>query len=206
MKTFTAIAAVACGLCASSAFAQDQVLEAKASFLFNGAQIEISRDTDTAPQHAATFAGISNTCGAPCIAPMEVAGGVPTFGETEVLSFLVNEVANSTGLLVDARMPNDRAKGFIPGSVNLPYATLDAGTSFLSEIFTALGARALNGEFNFADAQSLLVYDTGPSSDDAGRLVNNLLAAGYPAEKIKYYRGGMQVWAVLGFSIEGTGS
>ena len=206
MKKITAIGAVACGLFASTAFAQDQAFEAKASFVFNGEQIKISRDTDTAPQHAATFAGISNTCGAPCIVPMEVAVGVPTFGETEVLNFLLNDVANSSGLLVDARMPNDRAKGFIPGSVNLPYATLDAGTTFLSEIFTALGARALNGEFNFADAQSLLIYDTGPSSDDAGRLVNNLLAAGYPAEKINYYRGGMQVWAVLGFSIEGSGS
>ena len=206
MTKLTAIGAVACGFFASAAIAQDQAFEAKASFVFNGAQIEISRDTDAAPQQAATFAGISNTCGAPCIVPMQVASGVPTFGETEVLSFLVNEVANSTGLLIDARMPNDRAKGFIPGSVNLPYATMDAGTTFVTEIFTALGARALNGAFNFADAQSLLVYDTGPSSDDAGRLVNNLLAAGYPAEKIKYYRGGMQVWAVLGFSIEGTGS
>ena len=206
MKKLTAIGAVACGMFASAAFAQDQALEAKASFVFNGEQIKISRDTETAPQHAAAFAGISNTCGAPCIVPMEVAGGVPTFGETEVLSFLVNEVANSTGLLVDARMPNDRAKGFIPGSVNLPFATLDAGTTFTTDIFTALGARAQDGAFDFTNAQSLLVYDTGPSSDDAGRLVSNLLAAGYPAEKIKYYRGGMQVWAVLGFSIEGTGS
>lgn len=206
MRKLTAIGAVACGLFASVAFAQDQALEAKASFVFNGEQIQISRDTGTALQHAATFAGVSNTCGAPCIVPMEVAQGVPTFGETEVLSFLINEVANATGLLVDARMPNDRARGFIPGSVNLPYATMDSGTSFLTEIFTALGARALDGAFNFADAQSLLVYDTGPSSDDAGRLVNNLLAAGYPSEKIKYYRGGMQVWAVLGFSIEGAGS
>lgn len=206
MRKLTAIGAVACGLFASVAFAQDQALEAKASFVFNGEQIQISRDTGTALQHAATFAGVINTCGAPCIVPMEVAQGVPTFGETEVLSFLINEVANATGLLVDARMPNDRARGFIPGSVNLPYATMDSGTSFLTEIFTALGARALDGAFNFADAQSLLVYDTGPSSDDAGRLVNNLLAAGYPSEKIKYYRGGMQVWAVLGFSIEGAGS
>ena len=29
---------------------------------------------------------------------------------------------------------------------------------------------------------------------------------GYPPDKLGYYRGGMQVWAVLGFSIEETGS
>jgi rhodanese-related sulfurtransferase len=206
MKKWTAICAVVGGLYAAAGFAQEQALEAKASFIFNGEQIQISRDTESAPKQAATFAAISGTCGAPCIAPMEVAQGVPTFGETEVLTFLVKEVANSTGLLVDARMPNDRAQGFIPGSVNLPYATLDTGAAFLGEIFNALGVRELEGFYNFTDAQSLLVYDTGPSTDDAGRLINGLLAAGYPAEKIKYYRGGMQVWAVLGFSIEGSGS
>ncbi len=206
MNKWTAICAVAVGFYASTGFAQEQALEAKASFIFNGEQILISRDTDNAAHYAAAFAGVNGTCGAPCIAPMKVAANVPTLGETEVLSFLVDEVANSTGLLIDARMPQDRAQGFIPGSVNLPYATLDSGTAFVTEIFTALGARTLNGAFSFADAQSLLVYDTGPSTDDAGRLVKNLLAAGYPAEKIKYYRGGMQVWAVLGFSIESSGS
>lgn len=206
MRIRTAIGAVVCGFFASTAFAQDQAREAKASFVFNGEQIKIQRDVDKASAHAAAFARESETCGAPCIVPMQVAEGVPTFGETEVLSFLMNDVATSKGLLVDARMPHERTKGFIPGSVNLPFATLDAGTSFVNDIFTALGARNLEGAYNFADAQSLLIYDTGPSTDDAGRLVNNLLAAGYPAEKIKYYRGGMQVWAVLGFSIEGAGS
>jgi len=186
--------------------AQEQVLQAKASFVFNGQQIKISRDAQHAARHAAAFVGRGDACGAPCIVPMEVAVGVPTLGETEVLTFLVNEVANNLGLLVDARMPHERARGFIPGSVNLPHATLNAGSDFKAEIFEALGARALGGSFNFANAQSLLIYDTGPSSDDAGRLIGNLMAEGYPIDKIRYYRGGMQVWAVLGFSIEGAGS
>ena len=69
-----------------------------------------------------------------------------------------------------------------------------------------LGARVLNGVYNFSDARELLVYDAGPSSDDAGELVRNLLAAGYPREMIRYYRGGMQVWSVLGFSIDTAAS
>lgn len=30
-----------------------------------------------------------------------------------------------------------------------------------------------------------------------------MIEAGYPAEKIHYYRGGMQVWRMLGLSVTG---
>lgn len=52
------------------------------------------------------------------------------------------------------------------------------------------------------DARQLLVYDNGPISNEAGLLIGHLLDAGYSPEMISYARGGMQVWAVLGFSIE----
>jgi len=202
MNRWTAILAVACGLSASVGIAQEQVTQAKASFIFNGERIKISRNNREVERFTAAFAASGGDCGALCIAPMQVAEGVSTLGETEVLTFLVNEVAGNKGLLVDARMPNDRARGFIPGSVSLPHATLNEGNGFKDDILRALGARVFDATYNFADARQLLVYDTGPSSDDAGQLVSKLLASGYPANKIKYYRGGMQVWAVLGFSIE----
>ncbi|MGJ8627040.1 MAG: rhodanese-like domain-containing protein [Sulfitobacter sp.] len=128
-----------------------------------------------------------------------------TVGETDVLTFLMDEVAGDKGLMVDARMPADRASGYIPGTVSLPFPTLDAESEFKGDILRVLGARELDGVFNFSDARELLVYDKGPSADDAGQLIKNLLTEGYPREKIRYYRGGMQVWSVLGFSIaEGT--
>lgn len=192
---------MACGLLAFANAGLAQ--EAKASFIFNGQQIIIDNNNSEAARFAAAFAAPSDSCGATCIAPMQVAPGVPTLGEGEVLAFLVGVVANAQGLLVDARMPEDRARGFIPGSVNLPYATMVGSVSFKQEILEALGARAAGGVFDFSDAQHLLVYDTGPSTDDAGTLITQLIAAGYPTDKISYYRGGMQVWSVLGFSIDG---
>ena len=42
--------------------------------------------------------------------------------------------------------------------------------------------------------------DSGPATQDAAALIVDLLAAGYPPEKIGYYRGGMQVWTTLGLS------
>jgi rhodanese-related sulfurtransferase len=33
--------------------------------------------------------------------------------------------------------------------------------------------------------------------------IRAMIAAGYPAEKIQYYRGGMQDWRILGLSVTG---
>ncbi len=202
MRRWSARAAFALVLAATASGAQEQLTEAKASFIFNGERVQISRDIGQAAPFIATFTSRGDTCGAPCIAPMQVAEGVATLDEGQVLNFLVNEVAGNRGLMVDARLPQDRAAGFIPGTVNLPYSTMDPTNGFRRDILIALGAREFEGVFNFADARQLLVYDLGPSSNDAGLLVQNLLAAGYPPELIRYYRGGMQVWSVLGFSIE----
>ena len=182
--------------------AQDIFKEAKASFIFNGERVNISRENQEPARIATRFSINGAECGEPCIAPMVIAEGIETFGELDVLAFLVNEVAGNTGLMVDARMPADRAKGFIPGTVSLPYATLSPENEFKDEILRALGVREIDGMFTFTDARELLVYDNGPSADDAGKLVRNLLDEGYPASKIRYYRGGMQVWAILGFSIK----
>jgi len=205
MLRLTAALAVSSCLVGGSVFAQDTADEAKASFIFNGERVHIERDNPDVARFVAHFTSSGDHCGAPCIAPMLAADGVATLGETDVLQFLMTEVADNRGLMVDARMPADRAGGFIPGTVSLPFATLDAENEFKNDILRALGARELDGVFNFSDARELLVYDKGPSTDDAGRLIDNLLAQGYPKEKIRYYRGGMQVWSVLGFSIaEGT--
>lgn len=199
---WTVRAAIAFILLATAGHAQERLIEAKASFKFNGVQVTIARGNADAVRRAATFVSADDACGGPCIAPMQVAAGVDTLGESEVLDFLVTQVAEGHGLMVDARVAVDRVKGFIPGTVSLPHNTLAPDNSFRNDILQALGARAFDGVFNFTDARSLLVYDNGPSSDDAGRLVENLLQAGYPAEMIRYYRGGMQVWSVLGFSIQ----
>lgn len=202
MKRWRAIVATLCLFVASAAGAEERVTQASASFLFNGQRIEIGRDSRDAARFVAAFASAGDACGAPCIAPLQVAPGIRTVDEIGVLDFLTRDVADNTGLMVDARLPEDRAKGFIPGTVSLPFATLNPDNDFRDDILRALGARELDGIFNFADARALLVYDLGPSSNDAGSLIANLLTAGYPADLIRYYRGGMQVWSVLGFSIE----
>lgn len=202
MRKWKVPAGIALFLLATSAGAEERANEVKASFIFNGERVLIGGGNPDAARFAMRFATARPDCAGPCIAPLQVAEGVQSLDELQVLEFLTTKVAGNIGLMVDARRPEERAVGFIPGSVNLPHSTVAEGNSYRDDILRALGAREFDGLFNFTDARQLLVYDNGPASNDAGLLVANLLAAGYPAELIRYYRGGMQVWAVLGLSIQ----
>lgn len=182
--------------------AQEDLSGAEISFVFDGAPVAIAPNFSEAATYAARFAAVVPSCDPHCIAPQIVADGIETIVETDVLDFLLNGVAQSQGLLVDARMPTERSKGFIPGSVSLPHETLGKNNEFRDDILKALGARAFEDVFNFADAQNLVVFDNGPSQNDAGLLIAHFMEAGYPPEKIRYYRGGMQVWSVVGLTVQ----
>ena len=64
------------------------------------------------------FAKTSRKCPPFCIHSMSAAPGVVTVGELELLDFLLTEVRDGQGLVVDARTPAWHKKGTIPGSVN----------------------------------------------------------------------------------------
>jgi len=185
---------------ATSATADLLPVTQDAVFTVNGEEMVISRSSTVDPARVATLGRAPSNCAAPCIAPMIAAENVPTLGELEVIAFLSGEVEAGSGLLVDARMPADRALGFIPASVNIPALTLEATNPYRGDILVALGAQHYDGVFSFENALSLVIFDAGPASMDASKLVTNLVNAGYPAERIGYYRGGMQVWASLGLS------
>jgi len=178
-----------------------QQLAAKpVSFTFNGQELKVERRLDATQARADRFAVAPKDCDGLCLAPMQAAQGVPTIGEAEVTDFLVNVIQQGNGLLLDARLPTTRAAGFLPTSVNVPHQAVEKGNPYRDQILGALGARAYDGILNFSDAMELVVFDSGPTDSNAIDLINNLLAAGYPSEKLRYYRGGMQVWASLGLN------
>lgn len=202
MRRWTAQAAIVLFLAATASSAEERAVAMKASFIFDGERVEIRRDNRDALRFVTYFVSASEPCLNACIAPMKAADGVETVDEAQVLAFLETKVGTNIGLALDARASQDRVGGFIPGSVMLPPRVVDPRNLGRDDVLRALGAREFDGVFNYADAKHLLIYDQGPATDDAGLLVRHLIAAGYPPEKIKYYRGGMQVWSVLGFTIE----
>ena len=127
------------------------------------------------------------------------------------------------GVLIDARTPSWHKKGTIPGSINIPFTEFEkeADDIELAELFESLGAversdvnpilRMVEGiglldgdqkteQWDFSDAKELLLWCNGPWCGQSPRAIRALLKAGYPAEKLYYYRGGMQMWQSLGLT------
>lgn len=204
MRVYFAI----CGVLAASFLAQPTYAQTvnitselpSLSFSVGERTFEINRAQDPEATLEGEFAKTSRPCPEFCIQPMIAAPGVAPFGELEVLAFLETEVSGGSGILVDARLPDWFAKGAIPAAVNIPFAALDAQNPYQMEILRALGAEDIGGELNFDAVRSLVIYDNGVWDEQATRAITSLIAAGYPASKIKNYRGGLQDWLHLGLS------
>ncbi len=194
---------VASAIFSSGAMAQDvritQDLE-RVSVNVNGANVVIERNQNQANRITSEFTKTSRPCPPFCIQPMSLAAGVKTVGELEVISFLQGEVAAGSGLLIDTRLPEWHEKGSIPGAVNLPFSTLEENNPFRDEILRALGASDAGGSWDFSGVFTLTLFCNGPWCEQTSRAVTALLQAGYPAEKLNFYRGGMQSWLLLGLT------
>jgi rhodanese-related sulfurtransferase len=172
-----------------------------------GKLVTIRREEDPAATIRADYAATARKCPPYCIQPMRLAAGVETLGELEVLDHLKRiRVGDETLMVVDSRTPDWYAKGTIPGAINVPYAQNMAGHATdlpgvkqtLVELF---GAREVAGAFDFSNARTLAIFCNGPWCGQTPNYIRTLLALGYPAAKLKWYRGGMQDWCGLGLTV-----
>lgn len=170
------------------------------TIILNGTPLTIERIQDSENRLEGEFTRTSRPCPPFCIGPMSAAPGVVTIGELEVMEFLDTRVATGAGLLLDSRLPEFYAKGTIPGAVNLPFATLDPANPYRDEILQALGAVKAGAGWDFSGAMELAMFCNGPWCDQSPRAIRHLIQSGYPADKIQYYRGGMQLWLLLGLT------
>lgn len=190
-------------LSALGAQAQDVAITpdmTSAEFAVNGQSVLIERNQDQDAVISADFAKTSRACPPFCIHPMSGGEGVETVGEIEVIDFIDNYVEEGTGLLVDSRIPSWFEKGTIPTAINIPFTALEPSNQYRDEILQALGGIKNGDDWDYSAAVDLLLFCNGPWCDQSPRAIQNLLAAGYPAEKIRYYRGGMQLWLLLGLT------
>ena len=169
-------------------------------YTVRGQTYTIERNQDTNATITGSFAKTSRKCPPFCIHPMKAADGVVTVGELELLEFVADYVETDLGLLVDARLSNWYDAGTIPGSVSLPFNLFDpTGNPFFKPVVSRLGGQLkADGNWDFADAKHLLLFCNGPWCDQSPRAIRNLISIGYPAEKLLYYRGGMQSWLMMG--------
>lgn len=156
-----------------------------------GARV-ISRIQDNAHEVTGEWARTSRPCPPFCIQPMTPAEGVTTIGELELLDML----ADPETTVIDSRTPDWFAGGTIPGAVNIPY----------TRIIDELGALGCEPDFegwDCAAARPVALFCNGLWCGQSPTAIRNMIEAGYPAERIFYYRGGMQSWRVLGLTVTG---
>ena len=112
------------------------------------------------------------------ISPIELAPGVRTLGELEVI-----EHAEAGLPLVDTRLPHFVSAATIPGAVGIPHEQI---VDRIDEL----------------DAETATVFFcNGPQCGATPDAITAMLEAGRPAELILYYRGGMHDWMTLGLPV-----
>lgn len=82
----------------------------------NGKPVEIVRNQDQGNVVTPAFAKTSRKCPPFCIQPMDLAPGVETIGELEVIEYVKRmSEGDDSILLIDSRTPDWVSKGTIPG-------------------------------------------------------------------------------------------
>lgn len=173
--------------------------------LHNGKAVTIERNQNGDNTIDSNYAKTSRNCPPFCIRPITLAPGVETIGELELLDYLQKLGSDKNLMVIDSRTPDWVERGTIAGAVNIPWTKLDAkkgATELDIELIVVdeFGATHDDGKWDFSNAKTLVLFCNGMWCGQSPRNIYSLLELGYPAEKLKWYRGGMQTWHVLGLS------
>ena len=112
------------------------------------------------------------------IQPMQIADGVKTVGELEVIEHLEQGLP-----VVDARTRDFFVDATLAGAVNIPYPEIPAHINELDR------------------EQATIFFCNGPQCGQSPTAIHALIEAGYPPEKMLYYRGGLHDWLTLGLPV-----
>ena len=156
--------------------------------------VEISRIQDNTHEISGDFARTSRPCPNFCIQPMTPAEGVRTIGELELLDALQDPQVT----VIDSRVRPDFETGTIPGAISMPY----------TEMADRLGELGCEPDFEGFECtgeaiKTIALFCNGPWCGQSPTAIRRIIKAGYPAEKILYYRQGMQGWRMLGLTVSG---
>ncbi|MGR8949606.1 MAG: rhodanese-like domain-containing protein [Gammaproteobacteria bacterium] len=207
MHYCTAVLLVLISLVASASGVNISAQMSSVEVTHNGQSVTIMRDQNPDNKVNPAYAKTSRQCPPFCIQPIKLAPGVETIGELELLEFLHRkEQGDDSILVIDSRTPDWVEHGTIPGSENIPWKTLSPSAGAdpfeMAEIFEArFGAFEQEGFWNFSAAKTLVLFCNGMWCGQSPANIKTLLNFGYPAEKIKWYRGGMQNWENLGLTV-----
>ncbi len=129
---------------------------------------------------------------------------VETYGELEVLAFIKEMQHNKQILLIDGRTEKWYKQFTIPGAANVPFVYFKRPKEFEFEFEDALKFFGVKihkeNQYDFSKAKTLILFCNGSWCTQSPDIIYALLEIGYPPEKLKWYRGGMQSWLAAGMT------
>lgn len=185
----------------------------KVEVMHQGRPVVIQRNQDQKHELTAPYSKTSRPCPPFCIQPMTLSPGVETIGELELLGYLKRaSKGDQSVMVIDSRTRDWVARGTIPGSVNVPWNTINvdfvegfeiaAASEDIDGIFEArFGAKPTKKGWDYNDAKTLVLFCNGAWCPQSPTNIKTLLMNGYPPGKLKWYRGGMQSWVSFGLTI-----
>ncbi len=137
------------------------------------------------------------------ISKMKFSDKVQTVGEVEVLEFMEKAKESKSMLLVDSRTEDWFYHQTIPSATNVPYRYLKKSQfpEEFEESIEKLGVQVIDGKYDFSQAKEILLFCNGAWCGQSPESMKYLVAIGYPEEKMKWYRGGIQAWMSLGLPV-----
>lgn len=134
------------------------------------------------------------------IQPIKIAENIKTIGEIELLDFMQKKVNRRMGIVIDIRSKKEYKRESIPSAVNIPFKT-SKNSIKMEKIFKIFGIKKrADGTLDTHKALDIVFYCNGLWCSKSPRFIKVFLEMGYPAKKIFYYRGGFQMWKILGFT------
>jgi rhodanese-related sulfurtransferase len=152
--------------------------------------IEISRVPDDRHRLTDEWARTSRPAPPAVLQPLLPVAGVVPLGELELMEALLSPDI----VVADGRKPEQYAQYTIPGAINLPFNDIEHGLEYL-------GCRGGINGWDCHDAAHVALFCNGVWCGQSPTAIRRMVAAGFPAERILYYRNGLQGWLLQGLSI-----
>ena len=137
------------------------------------------------------------------ISPMKMNDDIETFGELEVLEFIEEMQDDENMLFIDARKPNWYKALTIPTAINIPFTyftDINSPKKDLEEALNIMGVTRSADTYDFTKAKTILLFCNGIWCLQSPKMIEALTKLGYPPEKMKWYRGGLQSWLNVNFT------
>lgn len=187
----------------SAVHAEVKIAPGLSSFtvMHEGEEVEIKRAQDQEhqihPLYALTARGMPQPMHPFAPHPVE------TLGEREFVDYMMQAQQDDNIMVVDTRTIGWHVRLTIPGAKSYPYTMMDDASDRDWALDDFGVVKTGEEEYDFSKAKTLAMFCNGYWCGQTPAMIRKLLEVGYPAEKLKYYRGGMQAWTSLGFTVVG---